>query len=375
MKHNKLITIRQMTLITVLCLLAAVIAFTGCSAQNKADGAASTTAAQAEAMITAEQAKEAALKDTGLTAESVTFTETKLDQDDGVAVYEVDFHTADAKYEYEIDAVSGRICSKSVEKNAQQIPADSTADIGLDKAKALALADAGLTDAVFTSAKQDSENGRKLYEIEFHTEATKYDYEIDAATGRILNKESEPRSTSTVTPTSTGNAVENDIGLERAKAIALADAGLASATFTKAKKAAGGSVYELEFMTETTEYEYDIYAGTGAIIEKSSEQIETPAPTVPSANYIGIDQAKQIALQRAGKTASEVIFSKAKLEKENGRHVYELEFYAGNTEYSCTIDAADASILEYEVENDEDEADEHNQPEEDDDEEDEDDDD
>lgn len=39
----------------------------------------------------------------------MTFTETKLDVDNGVTVYEVEFRTDEAEYEYEIDAVNGSI--------------------------------------------------------------------------------------------------------------------------------------------------------------------------------------------------------------------------------------------------------------------------
>ena len=67
-------------------------------------------------------------------------------------------------------------------------------------------------------------------------------------------------------------------------------------------------------------------------------------------NYISVDQAKNIALGQAGFSASSVNFVKTKLENDDGRTEYEIEFYNGTTEYSYTIDAVTGSVLEYDVE-------------------------
>ena len=110
----------------------------------------------------------------------------------------------------------------------------------------------------------------------------------------------------------------------------------------------GMLVYEIEFVTAGAEYEYEIDAVTGAIRERS---IETRATAQPAASsYIGVDQAKSIALKHAGLSAAEVSFTKAKLEKDDGLRKYEIEFIKGSTEYEYEIDAATGSVLEYDVE-------------------------
>ncbi|MCC8150113.1 MAG: PepSY domain-containing protein, partial [Lachnospiraceae bacterium] len=68
-----------------------------------------------------------------------------------------------------------------------------------------------------------------------------------------------------------------------------------------------------------------------------------------SSSGISVDKAKQIALNRAGLSASEVTFTKAMKEKDDGITVYEIEFYKGATEYECTINASTGAILEYDV--------------------------
>ena len=66
-----------------------------------------------------------------------------------------------------------------------------------------------------------------------------------------------------------------------------------------------------------------------------------------------MDQAKSIALKHAGLSASNVSFTKAKLEKDDGLRKYEIEFVKGNAEYEYEIDAATGSILEYDIDRNE----------------------
>lgn len=70
---------------------------------------------------------------------------------------------------------------------------DAQADIGVDKATEIALADAGLkaADVEFTKQNSDIDDGVSIYEIEFISGETQYEYDIDAATGKILDKDTD----------------------------------------------------------------------------------------------------------------------------------------------------------------------------------------
>lgn len=72
-----------------------------------------------------------------------------------------------------------------------------------------------------------------------------------------------------------------------------------------------------------------------------------------ASSYIGEAKAKEIALNHAGLTSSQVSFVQTKLDWENGRQVYEVEFYSGNKEYDYEIDASTGSIVgyDYDIEN------------------------
>ena len=165
-------------------------------------------------------------------------------------------------------------------------------------------------------------------------------------TGAVRERKSEKRNNQTQTGA-------NDIGLEAAKNAALADAGVsaADATFTEQKRDRedGVLVYDIDFYTATTKYEYEIDASTGAVREKKAE---SKTQTGDNGAYIGLERAKEIALSHAGLSAGEVYLSKAKFEDDDGVKVYEIEFYKDRMEYEYTIHAATGRILEFDAEYD-----------------------
>lgn len=134
----------------------------------------------------------------------------------------------------------------------------------------------------------------------------------------------------------------------------------------------GKTIYELSFDANGLEYEYDIDARTGEVLKAHSERDDDrsaasssaaqnttsgkPAssdkPASSGSDYIGLEKAKSIALQKAGVSASSVRWEKARLDYDDGRAVYELEFRSGSTEYDCEVHAVSGKILDYDAERD-----------------------
>ena len=65
---------------------------------------------------------------------------------------------------------------------------------------------------------------------------------------------------------------------------------------------------------------------------------------------VSLEQAKQIALERAGVKASEASFTKAYKDWDDGRAVYEIEFYVGNTEYDMDVDVNTGRVTDFSME-------------------------
>ena len=151
--------------------------------------------AGAPRQLTPQEAQGAALADAGLTEEQVTFRKTRLDYDDGVPVYEVEFYTADTEYDYEIHASEGTVYGKDVERfrtpaaaSGDGAPAFAGTYIEVSQAEEIALNHAQLsrTDVRFGKEELDYDDGRAEYEIEFYYGGKEYSYTLDAVSGSIL---------------------------------------------------------------------------------------------------------------------------------------------------------------------------------------------
>ena len=66
---------------------------------------------------------------------------------------------------------------------------DNKGRIGIQKARELALAHAGLKDAVFSEGEYDLDDG--IYELEFTAGGIEYEYEVNAFTGKITSADRE----------------------------------------------------------------------------------------------------------------------------------------------------------------------------------------
>ena len=63
-----------------------------------------------------------------------------------------------------------------------------------------------------------------------------------------------------------------------------------------------------------------------------------------------LDQAKQAALSCAGVNASDASFTKAYKGYDDGREVFEIEFYANNTEYDMDVDVNTGRVTDFSTE-------------------------
>lgn len=148
--------------------------------------------------IGSDAAKQAALADAGVSAGDARFTKVRMDYEDGVPVYEVEFYTATHEYDYEIHAQNGSVFHKEVEAHQTSsgnhhggTGTQTGADIGAEAAKNAALNHAGCAagDVVFTKVERDYDDGWLVYEIEFYKGGLEYEFEIDGTSGAVLKFE------------------------------------------------------------------------------------------------------------------------------------------------------------------------------------------
>ena len=68
-----------------------------------------TKPSSSNTVISADEARQIALKHAGVSASNVRYDKTELDYDDGVQKYEIEFRVGQMEYEYEINAVTGTV--------------------------------------------------------------------------------------------------------------------------------------------------------------------------------------------------------------------------------------------------------------------------
>lgn len=180
------------------------------------------------------------------------------------------------------------------------------------------------------------------------------------------------------------------IGIDAAKEAALSDAGVSAdgAEFSTAGLDSRNGVfyYVVDFTENGVNYEYDIDALTGVVIERAKTPAaggqgeagtetaaasETAAPAGESAAQVPAStspagsqgtgsggpiteaEARAIALSQAGLTEADVRFIESKKDRHDGQSVFEVEFDAlTGEEYSYDIREADGAIVSYDYDSD-----------------------
>lgn len=167
----------------------------------------------------------------------------------------------------------------------------------------------------------------------------------------------------------TTRAAESSISLDKAIEIALAHAGVSrdNASFTKTQLDGDDAVpnYEIEFIADGVEYDYEVAVSDGKILRSeterpdsrpstdvtaknfdSSDTAKRTAPPSENPGYISVDAAKAAALKDAGVSASDAVFEKAEFDVDDLIPHYDIEFYADGYEYDYEINAKNYNVIE-----------------------------
>lgn len=152
---------------------------------------------------------------------------------------------------------------------------NSTTSISEAKAKEIALNDAGVKESAtsFLFAKKDYDDGREVWEVEFYADGVEYDYEIAVSTGNIISKDHDAEHYYRAQNNTTSNSSSSTISLDEARNIALSKVNGAKASNVRIHLDHDDwqVVYEGEIYYDGMEYEFEIDAQTGNIIEWSVE--------------------------------------------------------------------------------------------------------
>ena len=253
------------------------------------------------------------------------------------------------------------ILANSSKNNVTSVTTSGTASekqyIGKDKAKEIVLNKLGIKENKVSKLEieLDLDNGVMVYDIEFYYNGYEYDYEVNAVDGTII-KSDKDKEHNYEKPEPTQNTTSGYISKTKAKEIALNHAKVTDyydydIEFDYEN---GVAVYEIDFETDTKEYEYVINAKTGNVIFYEVESEDDTSSTKPSqkpsssssstsSSLISKGKAKTIALNHAGVT--NYYDYDVELDTENGIKVYEIDFETKDYEYEYEINAKTGKII------------------------------
>lgn len=298
--------------------LALAAALAGCGA---AAPAADQTQARQPSYISMTQAQTAALDAANIEAADADISSSTLDEVAGVSCYKVEFTAGGRAYDYSINAETGEVMEMSVHDEAAapadapqtDVPVSGTATapasgtttapasssshaasasvqaapntnasagkVDEARAKEIALTHAGVkaADATVTKSKLDYDDGRQVYEIEFYVSGssgyTEYDYEIEAATGKIVGYDHDAESYAPPAQ-STNSGVKVTEATAKKTALSRVSGATEKDIYEwKLDYDDGRTEYEGKIIYGGMEYEFTINAATGAVTEWDAESV------------------------------------------------------------------------------------------------------
>lgn len=221
--------------------------------------------------------------------------------------------------------------------------------ISLKEAKALAVKKVG---GKVTEIELDKTKTGYMYEVEVLAKGIEYDLDIDAQTGKVvIDKQKAQKVVKVEQPQVAGAKL-----LTKDQAIAIATK-KAKGTVTKAKldHDDGRKHYDIEIKDGTYEYDFEIDATTGQIIEFDKERDDDKKvnnQVTSGTKLLTEDQAIAIALKKAKGTVTDI-----ELDDDDRRKHYDIEIKDGNYEYDLKIDAVSGKVLKFEKDYDDDQDD------------------
>lgn len=211
-----------------------------------------------------------------------------------------------------------------------------------------------------------------VYELDFCSGGTEYEYKINATDGSVVKNEQEPCDHTW--HTSSGNngtqGTTAFIGESAATTAALThakvDQSAAQSLTVKLDEDDGVTYYEIEFCSAGVEYDYEINATTGDVVKfeqdtcdhyahrsasnSTTNQNQNQNQGTSTGSYIGYDAALQAACKHAGVDASQITRLENELDYDDGVACYEISFHYNGMEYDYEIQATNGQVLKYESE-------------------------
>ena len=298
-------------------------------------------------LLTESDAVKFAYVDAGISPKNAPSYEAKLLKEDGIYVYKVVISSDDTKYKYTIAANNGEVISsesariaKNKKTNTSSSDTTSVEENAANNSsnKANTLEKTG-KNVISNDKSKDKPNANK----NTNNKTTGSTAENDVAeTGKPVQGKSDIKNVADNTNANNNmddkkpdnknsddkNSNDNIDGKK-------ASDKKASGKKKRKKNAVDNNRHHISTDNETN--------------NTSTGKTSTVSEVAASRHYISMDKAKSITLKDVGLRPSFVTFEKALLKKDDGKVMYEIEFFTSAYEYEYEVDAYTGAILSKDV--------------------------
>ena len=187
-------------------------------------------------------------------------------------------------------------------------------------------------------AKQDTDDGVALYEIDVRTDNETYEFEIVVDSGDIIEIDGDLlRTESKANPSLTKEEVEQ---------IAKEETGLSDIKKTELELKEGQLVYESEFLLEDDDGDIKIDAETGAVLKVDDDLIAATGTTAKDqGDLLTFDE---MIASLKDQFNDDIHVLESELDHDDGLAIYELDAVIGGIEYELDVNAANGDIIKQE---------------------------
>ena len=230
---------------------------------NKNEEVSTIGSASTSKYISIDIVKDIVFKHAKVENKNIVNLEIEYDYENGNMIYDVEFDYNNIEYDYEVDAVSGKILESEIEnknKDSNNNNNSSNTYLSKDKIKEIALKKANVSKYYDYDIEFKFKGGTPIYEVEFETDSAEYDIKINAKNGNIIKYEVKNKKVDT----------SKFISKDKAKNIVLNDAKVTE--YYDYEIELDDNEYEISFETREYEYEYKLDARTGKILEKDIDK-------------------------------------------------------------------------------------------------------
>lgn len=285
--------------------------------------------------------------DAGISPKTAPSYEAKLLKEDGIYVYKVVVSSEDTRYTYTIAANNGEVISSESAKIAKNkkdgnSSSDTTAveenTANNDSNKANTLEKTG-KNVISNAKSKDKPNANKTTDNQ--TTGSKLENDV-SETDKLPQGKSDIKNVADNINANNNldDKKPNNKNSDDKNSNDNIDGKKASGKKASGKKKSKKNAVDNNRHHTSTDNDTN---------NTSTGKTPTVSEVAASRHYISMDKAKSITLKDAGLRPSFVTFEKALLKKDDGKIIYEIEFFTSTYEYEYEVDAYTGAILSKDV--------------------------